>query len=532
MRVALSKRVKQSAPPRQIQVAKMQSFSAPLRGWVRNESRVSNKGDGADVLDNWFPTATGIKVRGGSDKYATVGAGTRVGAIIPYVLGTTKKLFAANDTAIYDITTVADPEVSPATSVSGLANGDWAFVQFTTSGGTYLRMVNGADTPLIYDGAAWATVPAITGVTATSLLHVWSFKNRLFFIEKNTLNAWYLPVDSIGGAATKLPLGGVVKRGGSLVFGGAWAADTGSGLSEKCVFVTSEGEVAIYEGFDPSSSASWNLEGVYRVGRPLGQRAVFRAGGDLAIATDVGIVPLSQAITTDLGALGQKAVTRPIEDEWAEEVTARVGVYPWHVEIWPTKQMAIVAMPSYSSLPKLCFVANIRTGAWTRYTGWDTHSLGLYQDRMFFGTSTGTVIEAEVGGNDQGASYTAKVAFLYSDCQAGALQKFVTMARPVYLTSQTIGDKVSCSFDYVSGFPTAPSAAAPLLGSNVWGSGIWGTSVWGESAEQFVQKNWSAVTGEGLAVAPCLQVTVGQDALPDIELMRIDLQFTVGKTPG
>jgi hypothetical protein len=510
----------------------MQSFSAPLRGWIRNEARVSNKGDGADVLDNWFPTATGARVRGGSELYATVGAGTRVGAIIPYVAGATKKLFAANDTAIYDITTVVDSAVSPAAAVAALTSGDWAFVQFTTSGGTYLRLVNGVDTPLIYDGAAWGTAPLITGVTDENLLHVWVFKNRLFFVEKNTLNSWYLATDSIGGAATKFPLGGVFKRGGSLVFGGSWAVDTGSGLGEKCVFVTSEGEVAIYEGTDPASAASWALEGVYRVGRPLGQRAVFRAGGDLAIATDVGIVPLSQAITTDLGALGQKAITRQIEDEWADEVVDRVGLYPWHVEMWPTKQMMLVAMPSYSTLPEICFVANIRTGAWTRYTGWDTHSLGLYQDRLFFGTSTGTVIEAEVGGNDQGDSYTAKMALMFSDCGAGALQKFVSLARPVYLTSQSIGDKVSTAFDYVSGFPTAPNAATPLSGGNTWGTGVWGTFVWSEGSEQTVQKNWVAVTGEGLAVAPSLQVTVGQDALPDIELMRIDLQFTVGKTPG
>lgn len=532
MRIAVAKRTKQVAAPRQIQVARMQSFDAPLRGWIRNEARVSTKGGGADILDNWFPTATGARVRGGSDLYATVGTGDRVGAIIPYVLGDVQKLFAATVTDIYDISTVADEEVSPSAEVSSLTNGDWAFVQFTTSGGTYLRLVNGADTPLVYDGATWGTTPALTGVTPENLLHVWAFSNRLFFIEKNTLNAWYLAVDNIGGALTKFPLGGVFTKGGSLVFGASWSVDAGDGASEECVFVSSEGEVAIYRGTDPSSSTTWDKRGVYRIGRPLGQRAVFKAGGDLAIATDVGIVPLSQALTTDLGALGQKAITRQIEDEWAAEVSDRTGTYPWHVEMWPTKQMLVVATPSYSTLPLQCFVANIRTGGWARYTGWDTHCLGLYRDRLFFGTSDGLVIEAEVGGNDQGDAYTAQMALQHSDCKAGALQKFVSLARPVYLTSQNIGDKISCSFDYVSGFPTAPSAAAPTPSPNVWGTGLWGSAVWSSPAERTVQKNWAAVTGMGGAVAPCLQVTVGQDTLPDIELMRIDLQFTVGKTPG
>lgn len=531
MRIAAQKRIQQSAPPSHRPVAKMETFPAPVRGLVRNENKAAHKPGGADVLDNWFPTSTGCRIRGGSTLYATIGASDHVGAIMPYVLGSTKKLFAANSNAIYDITTVADPAVSPASAVASLANGDWAWVQFTTSGGTYLRLVNGADTPLVYDGAAWGTAPAITGVTATTLVHVWQFKNRLFFIEKDTLNAWYLPIDAIGGAAVKFPLGGVVKRGGSLIMGASWSLDTGLGLAEKCVFVTTEGEVAIYEGTDPSSLATWALQGVYRIGRPLGQRAKLQAGGDLAIATDIGIVPLSQAINTDLGALGNRAITHQIEDDWAAEVLQRVGTYPWHVEMWPTKQLMIVAMPSYSSLPKRCYVANIRTGAWCRYTGWDTHCLGLYQDRLFFGTGTGTIVEAETGGTDQGAPYTAAYVGLYEACGAQGLPKVVSLIRPVYLASQPIGDKASVCFDYVSTLPSAPNAAAIIPGANTWDSGLWGTAVWSDAATPAVQKNWGAATGEGDAIAPAIQVTIGQAGVPDIVLVQTDIQFQIGRTP-
>lgn len=52
-------------------------------------------------------------------------------------------------------------------------------------------------------------------MTPEDLNYVWVYKNRLFFVEKDSLNAWYLPVDSIGGAAEKFPLGGVFTRGGS-----------------------------------------------------------------------------------------------------------------------------------------------------------------------------------------------------------------------------------------------------------------------------------------------------------------------------
>lgn len=194
MRIAASKRIKQSAPPQQSVSARMMSFPAATRGLIKNENLSMVKPGGASVLDNWRPTATDLVARGGSALYATIGSGARVGAILPYVAGSTKKLFAANPSAIYDITTVADPLVSPSAAVSGLTGEDWAWVQFTTSGGTFLRLCNGLDTPRVYDGSTWGTSPAITGVTAANLSHVWSFKNRLFFVEKNTLNAWYLSV--------------------------------------------------------------------------------------------------------------------------------------------------------------------------------------------------------------------------------------------------------------------------------------------------------------------------------------------------
>jgi hypothetical protein len=42
----------------------MKSFPAPVRGWIRNESKVANKPGGADILDNWFPTAAGVRATG------------------------------------------------------------------------------------------------------------------------------------------------------------------------------------------------------------------------------------------------------------------------------------------------------------------------------------------------------------------------------------------------------------------------------------------------------------------------------------
>lgn len=508
------------------QVSRTKNFPAPRRGWIRNESLARSKPEGASLLDNWFPTSTGARVRRGSTTYATIGAGTRCGAILAYINGATEKLFACNDTAIYDITTVADPDVSPAAAVAGLTSGDFSYVQFANTGGVYLLVVNGADGVQKYDGSTWGT-SSVTGPVA-QLSHIWTFKQRVFFVEKNTMNAWYLAGDAIAGAATLLPLGGVFKLGGSLLFGATWSYNAGSGMADACVFVSTEGEVAIYEGTDPSSSTTWALKGVYRIGRPLGKRGSFKGGGDLAIATDIGLVPLSQAVTIDPAAIGGRAISAAIEEEWKKEAIQRRAQYSWQVEMWPTQQMVIVAMPSYASLPNICFVVNARTGAWSRYTGWDTQSLGLFIDRMFFGTATGKVIECEVGGSDDGAIYTAAYVGLFDDCGAPANQKEVGMSRATFLTTTTTAAKLSISTDFVVNLPSAPSVGAPPTGDNLWDAAIWDAATWGDVVSQEREADWKPVTGSGYSIAPAVQISIGGEIEPQIDLVEVDITYQVG----
>ena len=101
------------------------------------------------------------------------------------------------------------------------------------------------------------------------LTHIWKHANRLFFVQGGTMNAWCLPVHAVGGELVYIPLSGAMKRGGSLLFGASWSVDSGSGLDDKCIFVSDQGEVAIFSGTDPTSSTNWKQEGCYDISRPL-----------------------------------------------------------------------------------------------------------------------------------------------------------------------------------------------------------------------------------------------------------------------
>src|SRR5258708_25671776 len=48
----------------------------------------------------------------------------------------------------------------------------------------------------------------------------------------------------------------------------------------------------IYDGLNPADTA-WTLKGLYKISKPLGRRCILKAGGDIAIMTEDGIVPMS-----------------------------------------------------------------------------------------------------------------------------------------------------------------------------------------------------------------------------------------------
>lgn len=174
-------------------ISQMTSFPAATAGWIasQNLAKPDNiTGQGAIILENIFPTATGGIVRRGSQRYATLEDETiDTDALFSYVTGGVKKFFASNQTKIYDITVITqaeninlvDEDGNPIVDefgnqlgqnstegldvVTGLTNGHWIDAQFATTGGTFLIIVNGADDMHIYDGTAWypiSTFPIIT----------------------------------------------------------------------------------------------------------------------------------------------------------------------------------------------------------------------------------------------------------------------------------------------------------------------------------------------------------------------------------
>ena len=477
--------------------ARVASVPAPVGGWNARDSIANMEPLDAVQLINFFPTISNCVLRGGSTNWAT-GMTGQVQTIMVYNGSTSSKMFAAvgtPDLKFYDASTAG---AATATTVTGLTNAIWEYINITTTGGTYLYAVNGADKPRLYDGTSWvaidaASTPAITGVTTTTLSNVTLFKNRLWFIQKDTLKAWYLPTSAVGGAAQVLDLSSIAKFGGKLVDLDTWTIDAGYGVDDNLVFVTSNGEVIVYRGTDPASDATWALTGVWKLGSPIGNRSMLKWGGDLLILTYDGLMPMAQSLQSSRldprVALSNK-IQGAIVAATAAYSSSTVG---WQVYYNARRNAVWINVPIAEGQHEQ-YVMNTITTSWAQFQGWTANVWETYNDNPYYG-GNGVVVRAwddTYVDNTSNISTNVFQAFNYFDSRG--VKKYFTRARPSIFTNGAPAIFVGINVDFNVDDTTAPiSASASAVG--LWDAGTWDSALWGSGLQ--ITNNWQGVTGLG-----------------------------------
>ena len=492
-------------------VARFASLPAPVAGLNFRDAIAALGPTDALILDNYFPHASYVELRRGYTEHVT-GFASPVESVFDYAAPNgTAKLFAAAGTAIYDATTAG---AVGAAVVSSLTNARWQTVQFSTLGGDFLVAVNGADGVRTYNGSAWAT-QTITGATAANLVTVASHKTRLWFGENASTKAWYLGTGAIAGAATALDLGYVWSLGGNLAFIVPISFQNTQGLDDVLCFVSTEGEVAAYVGTDPASANTWQLGGVYRIGRPTNRRAVARFGGDAIVMTDGGVVSLRQIVAVDLSQAGNVSITDKINRVLGEQVAAAASTFGWEMIIYPAGTRLIVNAPQEDGTYRQ-WVMNTLTGAWCRTIGMEALSWSLMAGAPYFGGST-AVYQADTGATDNAGNIVGEVKGAFSVLGVPALKR-MTMFRPTLTANGNPSPAVGIDVDFSDVTPT------DVLVSSVSG-GQWDVSLWDAAVFDSTTNNmreWTTVANIGLTVAPRLRTeTRGFD----IQITGFDLAF-------
>ena len=471
----------------------------------------------AVILDNFFPTPSTVQLRAGFDDHVT-GLPGEVETLMEYASPSgTRKLIAASENAFYDVT--ASGAVGAAMDSSHTSS-RWQHVNFGTSGGHFLVAVNGLDTPRNYDGTTWATTPAITGVTPENLIHVMAHQRRLFFCEKATLKFWYLTtVAAIGGAASSFDLAPLCSKGGELLAAGTWSVDSGEGMDDLAVFVTSAGQVVVYAGTDPSSANTWSLQGIYEIGKPIGRRCLTKVGSDLAVITEDGFVPLSAALAS--GRATPVAISDKISDAVNSAARSYGSNFGWQAVLYPRGKMLLFNVPLTELGTSHQYVMNTGTGAWCRFKNQNAFCWSLLNEALYFGGNT-KVYKADNGADDDGANVdgVCKPAFNYFG-KPGAQKRF-TQVRPVFVAGGGLTPAVSINVDFedlaVVGSPSVSGASGAT-----WDVDPWDTSDWG--VDNTVVKNWIGVNGIGYAGTLKINAASNQFGLA---LAAIDYMFEIG----
>jgi hypothetical protein len=484
------------------QVSTPVSLPAPTGGWNARDSVSDMAPNDAVSLENFFPGTSDVFMRYGHTRFST-GFPAQVETIMIYNSGTTSKMFGISNGAIYDAT--AGGAIGAA-AVSGLGNSRWEYINNTTAAGTYIQLVNGTDVMQVYTGSAWkkdgdGAPYDITGVVSSTLSNICNHKFRVWFVQKNTLKSWYLATGAIGGAATAFDLSAVAQEGGYLVAMFTWTIDAGFGVDDLLCFVTSQGEVIVYRGTDPSSATTWALVGIWRIGAPIGKRCGIKFAGDLLLITQDGVYPMSGALQSSR-TNPRVALTDKIQFATSVAVSSYGSNFGWQLLAFPKENMLFLNVPIAEGSTQQQYVMNTITKAWCNFTGWAANCWELFNDSPYFGGST-FIGKAWNTIGDNGANISANGLQAFNYFGANGIQKRCTMIRPVLLTDGSPGASANVNFDFDKSDTTGTLSFTPTT-YGTWDSAVWDVGIWGGGLN--VSKLWQGAYGIGYAIAPRLKV--------------------------
>ena len=485
-------------------VQKMRSrvvtLPAPVGGWNARDGLAGMAENDAVTLQNLFPGTTSVNLRNGFANHVT-GYGAQVETLMAYSGAGTTELWSIAGGSIYNATTAG---AVGASVVSGLTNSRWQYINVSTSGGNFIELCNGADGVYTYNGTTWTDQSAsITGVTAANLIGINEHKNRVWFIEANSLRAWYLPTQSITGAAAALDLRAFCTRGGYLMAMGTWTIDAGYGVDDLAVFVTAQGECLVYRGTDPSSASTWALVGVWWLGSPIGRRCFVKYKGDLLLITQDGVLPLSGALQSS--RLNPRvALTDKIQSAMTTAVDNYGSNFGWQLMPYPNKNALLLNVPVQTGNSQQQYVMNTITGAWCNFTGWRANCFELFNDELYFGGPT-YVAKAWSTAADAGGAILLDGLQAFNKFGSQAQNKRFTMMRPMLLldSTQTVNGAINVDFDQAA--PASAIGTVAFTGA-LWDSAVWDTGLWSDSLA--VSKIWQGATGVGYWGAPHIQANI------------------------
>lgn len=479
------------------QTAVARSIPAPVGGWDTESALPSMPKQNAVILDNWIPRGGYCEQRRGFIEQCT-GTASPVETLIEYRGDPAgDKLFAAAGAKIYDVSTAG---ALPAASYSSAVTARWNYTNFANDAGRFAILVNGAQTPMKYNGSAFSTTAftysGAVSFTAANLKYCFAHKARLHLIEKDSLHVWFPAVNAIAGPVGLLDLGPVFTMGGVLVGGARLTLDGGVGPDDFAVYVTNQGQVAIYQGIDPSNANNWSLVGVYTLPRPIGDRCIVEHGADILLVTEAGLLSLTNALRTPIEEQRKGALSRWISTAFSTAASSYRGNHGWEVILYPGRgSLIMVNVPTAELGTSQQFVRCGETGGWCRFTDINAFCWGYANGKIYFGSTLG-VYQWDVGASDNGDVIVCDVLPAFQDFGNRTTIKNFTMVRAQLYAPAIVKPALQVVTDYDKA--TIPTAIQTVVTPGDISP----------SDATVIRDDWTGAAGSGYVGSPRMRISL------------------------
>lgn len=493
---------------------------------------------------NLIPAEYGLRTRLGSREWVT-GLGGPVRSLLAFTgsvkSGTRDRLFACTETGIWDVT---DSSAAPTQLVvfgTQSADSGWGVsTVMVTAAGHFLLYCDEANGYHVYTESTdtWAKVALgagagqVSGCDPANFAFVTTWKNRVWFVERDTGRGWYLPANAIYGAATAFNFGARFKAGGDLRGLWSWTFDGGSGIDDQLVAVSGGGDVLVYQGTDPATLGAFQLRGVWFAGAvPAGRRLCTDFGGDLLLMSSLGILKLStlvsgSTVSPDAGSYE----THKIGNLFNQRQVANRNLRGWSMALHPQDATLIVTVPVAANQPTTQLAMSLWNKGWSEYRDLPMGAHAVpWSGSLYFGSEDGRVLvnDGYIDGVTLAdpASYAPVQWSLLTGFQnlGDPRQKRVQLMRPTFLgEAGAPAYEIRARYHWDMGEIAAAPALAPANGIAAWDAAAWDQAVWaaGYSASQRV----SGAAGMGPEVA----FAIRGSAKARTVLVGVDVAYDVG----
>ena len=443
--------------------------------------------------DNLMPSEYGLRLRKGYSEWAN-GVTGAVRTMLPFegqvAAGSADRLWAVSENGIYNVTLFNEqaPTQDVVFAVQGEEAGFGVSTEFTNDAATrYLMYADGANGLHRYvEAGAW-DVPVITSLDGTfdvaDVAFVMAWKNRLWFIEQDSGDAWYLPPDAIQGVVEKFTFGSKFTHGGELMGLWNWTVDGGDGVDDFLVAISRGGDVLVYYGTDPTLP-NFGLRGSYFIGEvPESRRLCVEYGGDLYMLSTFGVTSIRDLLqghesshTNGPAAKISRFLRQAVQDGKDD--------HNWSMTVHPADGFLQVITPFDQTGAAQQYNQNLLTQGWGRWDGVPLNCAETFNGNYFFGTREGQVFlyDGTLDGTLLDGTVGEPVSFdILTSFQAPnnhSTYKRVGIIRPIGVLAGTASVNVKAVYDYKIETQLAPPPVLTPSAGSLWDEAVWDEDVW------------------------------------------------------